>query len=104
MNVGFERHTFRVEYDGGAKWFWFVDATRMNEMSSVNRGTTVLAGLESYATGNSMLMDINGLQYRNSAGTYTRCSGRDATIMSSGLCGAWLTDSDWRAGQPATRC
>lgn len=101
--VVYDDHTFRiVRGANGTTWSQIIDNTTMGNLTWGAAGNFVQAGLESYNT--SPTVSAHGyysLQY-NQGGPWYNWSGRDGSVVNSPMCGRWVSDTTWQAGQNTT--
>lgn len=89
----------------GSQWMdYTIDGVIKDEQPSPDTASAVWVGLESYAQGASTSYDITSLQYQRNQGAWTFWAGRDGSEIDNGMCGGWVTDSWWLAGEPSLGC
>lgn len=103
-------HTFRVQRvfdDSVYRYQWRIDGVLKATMTNSATGPRVEAGLESYAQNAT----VAGHSYKSlkaqkygSGGDFFDWAGRDASVVHSAMCGFWVTDIRWRAGQGSGQC
>lgn len=97
-------HTFQiVRAADGIHWLIFIDSTLIDQQIAwAAAGAFVEAGLESYVP--TITISAHGyynMQW-NQGGIWRFFGGRDASSVTGPMCGRWITDDDWQAGQNTT--
>lgn len=103
-NVAKQFHNFKIlRGANGATWSFIIDVTTMpGTINWSTVGRRVEAGLESYVSyGVAPAHDYSKLQY-NVGGVWYNWANRDGSTVGQSMCGRWLTDVSWIAGQNAT--
>ena len=93
-------HLFTIKRDEDLRWRWKLDGTVLSGLTWNVIGSRVDAGLESY-DGNPVLSpyEYKNLEYKADDGDWTRWRGRDASSVGSDMCGSWIYDARWEAGE-----
>lgn len=84
-------------------YFFSIDDTYKGSLISSLAGPRVEVGLESY-TGTAQVSQTTHsfLHYQVNGGGFLNFSGRDSSVVDTGMCGSWLADTSWRAGEGAS--
>lgn len=97
---GTQPNVFRIWYTGSGTWHWEIDSTRLASLSSSRTSGRIEAGIESYSSGASRtLHNYELLRYRRSQGYWVDWAGKDGRVVNAGMCGSFVGDTTWRAGQ-----
>ncbi len=78
-------------------YFFSVDDTYKGSLISSLAGPRVEAG-----TAQVSQTTHSFLHYQVNGGGFLNFSGRDSSVVDTGMCGSWLADTSWRAGEGAS--
>jgi hypothetical protein len=99
-------HTFEIQraFDGTRWRFYFkVDGVTKGNVVGSDTGPEVRVGLESYFNNVTVAGYGNTqLKYQKNGGAFSSWAGRDALQVNAPLCGKWISDTSWWAGENVT--
>lgn len=94
----------RVNHGQNFSFDFRVNGTLKGQVINQTSGTKVVVLLESYAQNASTKFAEVELQYQKNDGAWTFWTGRDDTNIDAVMCGRWVTDRYFVAGQPSNIC
>lgn len=102
-----QAHRFRLTLKAGypnCNWRVLVDTTEIGQTRPFcDEGARIDAGLESYNPNAVTTVDDSALQeQRTLNGAWFSWAGRDGQSVNAPMCGRWLSDTQWRAGENTT--
>lgn len=97
-------HTFKIRRalasgTGEETYFFDVDLANKGSKVSSSSGVKVEAGLESYWNPVNVIYTLTSLKSQKNDGSFVSWSGRDAMILGASMCGSWVSDTSWEAGE-----
>jgi hypothetical protein len=96
-------HAFEISQDTSNYYKYFIDGVYKGHDAWAVRGKKVWAGLESYADMVIASHDYSGLWYWTAPGTSAQWwSGHDSQQVYPNMCGRFVNDQDWKAGEKTT--
>jgi hypothetical protein len=100
-----QNHTFKISKANitPPKYYFVIDTTTKGSLSSAATFERVAVGLETYASGATVVGYFNStLKYQKNGGTFVDWVGQDALTLSAGMCGGFVIDTNFESGQGAT--
>jgi hypothetical protein len=94
----------RAIHGGNHMYDYKIDGSLKEQLESVALGEKVFVMLESWASNANTVFPMTVLQYQKSEGAWLDFSGRDDTNIDSVMCGYWIADQTFKAGQPSSNC
>ncbi len=97
-------HYFKVKRTSSVYNYW-VDSTVVGPAVGANTGYNLVALLESYAPTGQVTFTMSDLAYQRNEGSWEGWSGQDGkNVDSAYMCGRWLSDTSFKAGEPYGTC
>lgn len=96
-------HTFQISrapVGADTRYLYRIDGVTKGSLTSSATFGEVLTGLESYAANaNVVLYSHATLKYQKNDGSFLSWSGQDSSIVGTSMCGNWIGNTTWQAGQ-----
>jgi hypothetical protein len=98
-------HTLRIYKASATRTEFWIDGSVKASLTTSVTGPEVRAGLETYwDTATVPGYNISFLQYQKDSSAPASWSGRDSTLVNTGMCGLWNSDTSRRVGQGSGQC
>lgn len=102
QNAPTSTHTYQLTVGSDGHTNFVYDGTVVDQVCCPGKGQFPEVGLESHASGATVGFGDYGYLSENVGYGWFGWAGQDESSVSPGMCGRWLNDVGWRAGQNVT--
>lgn len=95
-------HTYQLTVDSTGHTLFVYDGTVLDTVCCPGKGQFPEVGLESHASGATVATTDFGFLSYNLGFGWTGWDGQDEQSVTSPMCGRWINDVGWRAGENVT--